>query len=138
MFDRLVCMNGGNPREDLIGHKDPALAIALEHSDQWEELCQNHLEGRTAAFFSYGDGGADELGEDGKPSWLLHKEWFDSDNEPFEDMRDAYQQLVWQCRYSGIEVPDTLWRHCEFGRDKKYSENQGGAHDPRGRGHGGV
>lgn len=23
MFDRLVCMNGGNPREDLIKHKDP-------------------------------------------------------------------------------------------------------------------
>ncbi len=22
-FDRLVCMNGGNPREDLIEHKNP-------------------------------------------------------------------------------------------------------------------
>ena len=124
MFDRLVCANGGNPREDLIGHKDPSLAIALEHSEQWEELCRNHLEGRTAAFFSYGDGGSDELGEDGLPRILEHKEWFDSDQEPFADMRDAYQQLVWQCRYSGIEVPDPLWRHCEFGRDKKYSENQ--------------
>ena len=27
MFDRLVCMNGGNPREDLIEHKDPELAM---------------------------------------------------------------------------------------------------------------
>ena len=23
MFDRLVCMNGGNPREELIEHKNP-------------------------------------------------------------------------------------------------------------------
>ena len=47
MFDRLVCMNGGNPREDLIEHKDPELAIALERSPEWEELSQNHLEGRS-------------------------------------------------------------------------------------------
>lgn len=124
MFDRLVCANGGNPREDLIGHKDPEKAIGLEHSDEWEELSQNHLEGRTAAFFCYGDGGADELGEDGIPRILKHKDWFDSEQEPFEDMRDAYQQLVWQCRYSGIEVPDRLWRYSEFGRDRMYSENQ--------------
>ena len=56
MFDRLVCMNGGNPREDLIAHKDPALAIQLEHSPEWEKLSQNHLEGRSAAFFCYCDG----------------------------------------------------------------------------------
>jgi hypothetical protein len=39
-------------------------------------------------------------------------------------MRDTYAPLVWQCRYSGIEVPDTLWRYVEFGRGKKYSDNQ--------------
>ena len=61
MFDRLVCMNGGNPREDLIGHKDQALAIRLEHSPEWDALSQNHLEGRSAGFFCYGDGGGDEL-----------------------------------------------------------------------------
>ncbi len=27
MFDRLVCMNGGNPREELIEHKNPELAM---------------------------------------------------------------------------------------------------------------
>jgi hypothetical protein len=124
MFDRLVCMNGGNPREDLIAHKDPELAIKLEHAPEWEELCQNHLEGRTAAFFSYGDGGADELDESGRPRMLRHPEWFESDEEPFEEMRDAYAPLVWQCRYSGIEVPDRLWRHVEMGQGKKYSENQ--------------
>jgi multimeric flavodoxin WrbA len=37
MFDRLVCMNGGNPREELIAHKDPEKAMALEHSPEWED-----------------------------------------------------------------------------------------------------
>jgi NADPH-dependent FMN reductase len=124
MFDRLVCMNGGNPREELIGHKDPELAIELEHSAEWEELSRNHLEGRSAAFFCYGDGGGDELTESGRPKLLRQHSWFDPEEEPFEEMRDSYAPLVWQCRYSGIEVPDALWRYAEFGRGKKYSDNQ--------------
>lgn len=50
MFDRLVCMNGGNLDENSIAHKDPEKAITLEHSQQWKELSFNHLEGRTSAF----------------------------------------------------------------------------------------
>lgn len=124
MFDRLVCMNGGNPREDLIEHKDPELAMRLEHSPEWERLSQNHLEGRTAAFFCYGDGGGDELDASGRPRILRHKEYFDPETEPFEEDRDAYAPLVWQCRYGGVEVPDHLWTYAEFGNGKKYSENQ--------------
>ncbi|MEO8199552.1 MAG: NAD(P)H-dependent oxidoreductase [Gemmatimonadota bacterium] len=124
MFDRLVCMNGGNPREDLIGHKEPALALALEKSAEWEALSVNHLEGRTAAFFCYGDGGGDELDPEGRPKILEHKHWFDPEEEPFEEMRNAYAPLVWQCRYSGLEVPDALWQYVEFGRDEKYGDNQ--------------
>ena len=30
MFDRMICMNGGNPDETLIDHKDPEKAMALE------------------------------------------------------------------------------------------------------------
>ena len=44
MFDRLVCMNGGNPREDLIDHKNPELAMRLERAPEWPELSLNHLE----------------------------------------------------------------------------------------------
>ncbi len=124
MFDRLVCMNGGNPREKLIKHKDPELAMKLEHSKEWAELSVNHLEGRTASFFCYGDGGGDELDRQGRPQVLRHKEYFDPDKEPFENMRDSYAPLVWQCRYGGVEVPDDLWHYVEFGRGKKYSENQ--------------
>ncbi len=124
MFDRMVCMNGGNPREDLIDTKDPEKARALEHSPLWKELSVNHLEGRTAGFFCYGDGGGDEIDADGRPAVLQHKSWFDPRGEPFKDMRDAYAPLVWQCRYGGIEVPDRLWKYVEFGRGKKYSDNQ--------------
>jgi hypothetical protein len=124
MFDRLVCMNGGNPREDLIDHKDPELAIALERSPEFEKLRKNHLEGRSAGFFCYGDGGGDELDPNGRPKILEHPEWFDPEQEPFPDMRESYAPLVWQCRYSGIEVPDALWKFIEFGRGKLYSEAQ--------------
>lgn len=124
MFDRLVCMNGGNPREDLIKHKDPELAMKLEKTEEWKGLSKNHLEGRTAAFFCYGDGGGDELDETGRPKVLAHKSWFSPADEPFANMRDAYAPLVWQCRYGGVEVPDALWQYLEMGRGKPYSENQ--------------
>lgn len=124
MFDRLVCMNGGNPREDLIDHKDPEKAMALEHSPAWKELNINHFEGRTAAFFCYSDAGANEMDASGRPKTLRHKAWFDPDHEPYEHERDAYRPVVWQCRYSGIEVPDQLWDHALSGEGLAYSDNQ--------------
>lgn len=124
MFDRLVCMNGGNPNEKSIDHKDPEKAMVLEHSEEWGKLSLNHLEGRTAAFFCYGDDGGDELDENGRPKILQHKKYFSPDEEPFENDRLAYQPLVWQCRYGGVEVPDELWQYQLFGKDKKYSETQ--------------
>lgn len=124
MFDRLVCMNGGNPCEESIKHKDPELAMKLEHSPEWSELSLNHLEGRTAAFFCYGDGGGDELDDAGRPKILRHKAWFDPAHEPFPAPRDAFAPLVWQCRYGGVEVPDDLWRYSEFGHGESYSDNQ--------------
>jgi len=124
MFDRLVCMNGGNPCEELIDHKDPEKAMALERSPEWETLSVNHLEGRTAAFFCYTDQGGVEFGPDGRPKLLRHKGWFDPGQEPFEAERDAYRPLVWQCRYGGIEVPDALWSHALTGVGLPYSENQ--------------
>jgi hypothetical protein len=132
MFDRLVCMNGGNPREELIEHKNPELAMALEHTPEWEALSLNHLEGRTAGFFCYGDGGGDELDPQGRPKLLknAHEHYFDPNKEPFENERDTYAPLVWQCRYGGIEVPDELWHYVQFGKGEKYSDNQA-EHLPR-------
>lgn len=124
MFDRLVCANGGNPKEELIDHKNPEKAMALEHAPEWSALSLNHLEGRTAAFFCYSDGGADEMQDDGRPTKLRHKAWFDPEREPFDDMRDAYAPLVWQSRFSGVEVPDRLWCHAFTGLMRPYSDNQ--------------
>jgi len=124
LFDRLVCANGGNPREDLIAHKNPELAMALEHAPEWEALSLNHLEGRTAAFFCYSDAGANEMDPSGRPKTLRHKGWFDPEQEPFGDMRQAYAPLAWQCRFSGVEVPDDLWAHAYTGLGVAYSDNQ--------------
>jgi hypothetical protein len=118
LFDRLVCMSGGNPRPDLIGKKSTVLAQALERSSQWRELSKNHLEGRSAAFFCYGDRGAADLDAAGRPKILTHKGWFDPKDEPYDNERNAYQSLIWQCRYSGIEVPDSLWSYAEIGVGK--------------------
>jgi hypothetical protein len=98
LFDRLVCANGGNPREDPIEHKNPELAMELEHAPEWEGLSLNHLEGRTAAFFCYSDAGANEMDSRGRPKKLRHKGWFDPEQEPFADMRQAYAP-------SGMAVP---------------------------------
>ena len=98
--------------------------MALEHAPEWRELSQNHLEGRTAGFFCYEDDGANEMGSDGRPLKLRHKGWFDPEEEPFERTRQAYAPLVWQFRYSGIEVPDELWTASRTGVGLPYSENQ--------------
>ncbi len=45
--------------------------------------------------------------------------WFDPDAEPFGwNGRVGYQDLVWRFRYSGIEVPDRLWRRANVGVGK--------------------
>jgi hypothetical protein len=123
MFDRLVCCNGGNPREDLIEHKNPELAMKLEHEERWKDLSLNHLEGRTCAFFIYGDHACEERNADGRPEYLRHPAYFDPAAEPQDD-RHTYDGLVWQCRFSGIEVPDALWTYQRFGSGRKYSDNQ--------------
>lgn len=122
MFDRLVCMNGGNPREELIDHKNPELAMKLEKSPEWQSLTVNHLEGRTAGFFCYGDKGGDEVDESGRPKILKHKDWFNPADGP-ED-RDAYLPLVMQCRWSGIEVPEELLASSHSGVGLPYADNQ--------------
>lgn len=122
MSDRLVCMNGGNPREDLIDQKDHEKAMQLEHTAEWRKLSRNHLEGRTAGFFFHGDGGAEEDDETGRPRILRHKSYFDPGKAPGD--LQAYGPMKWQFRYSGIEVPEHLYRLRIFGHGKPYSDNQ--------------
>jgi hypothetical protein len=83
----------------------------VERSPLWREISKNHLSVRTAAFFCYGDDGANEEDGKGMPKHLEHPEWFDAKNHPMrgEEERNAYLGQVWQCRYSAIGVPDALW-----------------------------
>jgi len=53
---------------------------------------------------------ADANGRLSPAARLRHPEYFDTEAEPFDDVRDTYAPLVWQCRYGGIEVPDPLRR----------------------------
>ncbi len=125
MFDRLVCANGGNPRPDLINHKDGALAAKLEHSLEWKGFSLNHLEGRTAGFFVYADQGGDEIDDRGRPLILKHKEYFDPEEEAkMGRLTYFYGPIIWQCRYSGIEVPEHLIKEATLGGGNKYSDDQ--------------
>ncbi|MGX5776416.1 hypothetical protein [Methylorubrum zatmanii] len=61
----------------------------------------------------------------GAPRILSHTAWFDPAEEPYGgEERRAYQSLVWQCRYSGIEVPDALWSHARTGIGRAYADDQ--------------
>lgn len=125
LFDRLSCANGGNPNDKLIRHKDATLAAKLESSQDWGKLSLNHLEGRTAFFFVYGDDGNEEMGSDGAPKILKHKAYFDTQEEKeFSTPYNAYRPIFWQCRYSGIEVPEELILGLHFGGNGKYHVNQ--------------
>jgi hypothetical protein len=96
----------------------------MERTFQWRELSKNHLEGRSAAFFCYGDRGGADLDAGGRPKILAHKEWFDPKGERYDNERSAYQSLVWQCRHSGIEVLDSLWSYADIGAGKLYANTQ--------------
>ena len=102
MFDRLVCMNGGNPREDLIEHKDPEKRDRVSSTrPNGRTLSRNHLEGRTAAFFCYGTAAATSSTRSAGRSMLRHKEWFDPTQRAVRRHARRLAPLVWQCRYSG-------------------------------------
>ena len=83
MFDRLVCMNGGNPREDAIDHKDPEKAMALEHTAEWQALEREPPRGAHGRLLLLRrrrrrrDRGRRTAGK------LRHKHWFDPEDEPF-------------------------------------------------------
>ena len=60
------------------------------------------------------------------PRNIEHPEWFDASQQPMrgKDERKAYEGLVWQCRYSDIEVPDALWTCTVFGAGRPYADDQ--------------
>lgn len=111
-FDRMVCINMTMKAEKAIEMnlgKDPQKTRVLEKSGEHKDLLSNHFEGKVAAFISQGDDGANDYKEFGgdKPlpdSFSYKVGSYDQINDP----REALMPIVWQCRYSGIFVPDHL------------------------------
>lgn len=123
MFDRLVCASGGNPRPDLIDGKNVEKARELQRLPMWRQISKNHLGGKYAAFWAMGDSGADEIGADGRPKILQDKKLFNPGKElHFNDPVHTIMPLVWQCRYSGIHVPDDLIDGLHINQGLPYSE----------------
>jgi multimeric flavodoxin WrbA len=134
-FDRLVCANATITEEQALalkilkpgGGKDAAVSRAIEKGGQHDHLLKNHLEGRYAAFFVHGDNGAADYGEwaTGKPpapaSWRQHANAKDREGAT-NDPRQAILPIVWQCRYSGIFVPDDLVVALHMNEGRSYSE----------------
>ncbi len=103
MFDRLVCANQTITKEqaiEIFGNgniKDSELTGRAELSGQYKDLLKNHLEGKWAGFYAHGDDGANDY--DGNQPDTGDTNW---------DVKNSVMPLVYQCRYSGINVPDDL------------------------------
>lgn len=134
-FDRMVCasltLTVEQSRALGLG-KDAEKTRASEKAGAQNHLLRNHLEGKVAAFFAHGDaGGADyrEFIKHEKGTMPRMPASFKStareadcpegkDNDP----REALMPLVWQCRYSGIEVPDELVAGLHINEGLNYAE----------------
>lgn len=115
MFDRLVCANQTITKEqalEIFGEgniKNSELTGNAEIYGQYKHLLKNHLAGKWAAFYVHGDDGANDY--DGNPPWTGDKEW---------DVRNSVMPLVYQCRYSEINVPDDLVEAFYINQGKPY------------------
>ena len=120
LFDRLVCINSTLTTEvanDQLGiEKDSDKSRAAERSGKYHHLLKNHYEGKFAAFFIHGDAGGEDYREFAKKpkkylptipdSFKRHLK--NGDEGWVNNPRNSIMPLVWQCRYSGIYVPEDL------------------------------
>lgn len=120
MFDRLVCVNSTITKEeaqelfgkniknsDVIG---PAFA-----DGEYSNMLKNHLEGKVGSFFVYGDNGADDYSDADYP------DTFDPKRDDIK-INDIVKPFVYQCRYSGIDVPDKLVKSIYLNEGINYYE----------------
>lgn len=107
MFDRLVCASMTPTARwafDEEGYgKDVELAIKIAKSGEYDNMLSNHLAGRVGAFFVHGDGGADDYTQADPP-----ETYNEEDEAENDDPHRAVSEIVDQCRYMGIDVPQHL------------------------------
>ena len=120
MFDRLVCANLTLTRSDalkVLGEGNLKNAKVTRPADKEgvaDDLLRNHLAGKLGCFVVHGDLGANDYQRAPPPPTYPY-------DEP-EDPRLAVMPLVWQCRYSGINVPDDLVIGGVLNIDHSYAE----------------
>jgi hypothetical protein len=138
MFDRIVCANltiTKEQAEHLYGEeniKNSEKTRTAEKSGKYHHLLKNHLEGKVAAFFIHGDDGAADYRKYSKnspegtpempPSLARNLNKSSHDEGSANDPRIAIRPILWQCRYSGIEVPDDLVIGMHVNHGLSYSE----------------
>jgi len=116
MFDRLVCVNQTITTEqaiELFGKeniKDSSITGNTELTNKYRHLLKNHLAGKVGSFYCHGDNGASDYKGEEKP-YTGEEMW---------DMKNAIMPLVFQCRYSEIEVPDQLIECFYINEGKEY------------------
>lgn len=106
-FDRLVCANLTATNDEIVDifgkdslKKSSILGPAFSSGD-YNKLLKNHLEGKIGSFFIHGDNGANDY------SNIDYPKTFDPKNDDI-DINDIVKPFVYQCRYSGIDVPNDL------------------------------
>lgn len=120
MFDRLSCINLTITADQAVEmgiNKESEKSIIAEQSKKFHHLLKNHYEGKYAAFFAHGDAGGSDYYEFAKrkdrrlptlpQSYIDHLD-SQQDEGWLADPRNVIKALVWQCRYSGIFVPEDL------------------------------
>lgn len=122
MFDRLVCANLTLTKSDalrVLGEgnlKNAAVTRPAEKQGVADDRLKNHLEGTVGCFIVHGDGGADDYIRSPAPPT------YNPEDDP-EDPRLFVMPLVWQCRYSGIDVPEELVVGAVLNKGHSYAES---------------
>jgi multimeric flavodoxin WrbA len=120
LFDRLVCINltiTADQAQELGIGKSAQKSATVEQDGSYHHLLKNHYEGKYGAFLIHGDNGGSDYYEFAakKKKYLprlplAYKQHMDKNAGAgrVDDPRNAIMNLVWQCRYSGIFVPENL------------------------------
>ncbi len=103
LFDRLVCINQTITHKEATelfdNFKNPKETIPFENTETFQELIKNYWEGKIAAFYAFGDDGANDYKAGNIPE--VFKKYC-CEFTPKQTM----MPYAWQLRYSGIDVPD--------------------------------
>jgi len=123
MLDRLVCASKTITRDDAVlltnnDFKNPKKTSELEQSGEYDHLMKNHLEGKTAAIYIYGDEGADDYSSGDLPKAMEGHVGAMED-----DYRLAVRPIVNAFRYMGIFMPENLIHTNPRGKGEDYSDN---------------